>query len=92
VASSKRDRARSNRVGVAHHGQRPIFRSMLGLGRTAGNRNGKRCRSPLMALRSPLDAIRSGKADLTDETGLAGDDEQLYRALTTFSCYFGKLR
>jgi hypothetical protein len=40
VASSKRDRAGSSRVGVAHHGERPIFGSMLGLGRTAGGTGG----------------------------------------------------
>jgi hypothetical protein len=40
VASGKRDRAGSSRLGVTHHGQRPIFGSMLGLGRTAARTGG----------------------------------------------------
>src|SRR6266478_1177023 len=36
AVSSKRDRAGSSRMGVAHYRQRPIFGPMLGLGRTAG--------------------------------------------------------
>jgi hypothetical protein len=32
VAPSKRDGAGSSRMGIAHHGERSIFRSVLGLG------------------------------------------------------------
>jgi hypothetical protein len=34
VAPSQRDGAGSSRVGIAGHGERSVFRSMLGLGRT----------------------------------------------------------
>jgi hypothetical protein len=39
LAPGKRDGAGSSRVGVAHHGQRSVFRSMLGLGRTRTDTN-----------------------------------------------------
>jgi hypothetical protein len=64
VASSKRVRAGSSRMGVAHHGQRPIFGSMLGLGRTSGYLIGMRCPSPWKALERCNDTRRSsGRAD-----------------------------
>ena len=50
MAPRKRDGAGSSRMGIAHHGERSVFRPMLGLGRTSGYRIGRRCRSLWHAL------------------------------------------
>jgi hypothetical protein len=50
LAQRECDGLGSRRMGITHHSQRPIFRSLLGVGRTSGYLTGSRCRSPRKAL------------------------------------------
>ena len=54
----------SSNMGVAHNSERSVLGSMLVLGRTSGNRIGRRCRSPWKALEQCNEAGHSsGRAE-----------------------------
>jgi hypothetical protein len=61
VAPSKRDGSGSSHLGVAHHGERSLLGSMLGLGRTSGYLIGMRCWSLRKALNVMTPNLSSGK-------------------------------
>jgi hypothetical protein len=65
LAQRIRHGAGSSSVGVAHHGEKSVFRSILELGRTFGFRDRRRCRRPRKALEQCNEAgrIREGRND-----------------------------
>ena len=65
MAPGKRDGSGSSRMGIADDGQRPVLRSMLGLGRTAGYLIGMPCRPRWKALGwcNEASVVREGQTD-----------------------------